>query len=512
MRKTVLILCALLFLLPLVAAEYPQEVKNALKQAGKNSTELEKVLKHYEADSQKWKAACFLIANMNLQFTQSYYWSDKAGNKIAYSEFDYPTYEKAISAFNTLSQKSKLTPVKTLVCDLQEVTAPYLISHIDAAFRLREGRWASRLSFSDFCEYLLPYRVMDEPLTDWRAAYLKTFAPEWQKCKNKSVRQACTSVCEDLKLWFSNIFDYEVQKEPQRALSAMQILFRRQGYCEDMVNWGVYMLRSQGIASAVDFTPFWATSTGGHFWQSAFDETGKSIPFFMGDDTPAEFHMSREPSKVLRLTYSAQQDSPASCVSKEEIPDGFMRNVNYLDVTGQYWRTAPIRTRLNTRFNSQKVAYLSVMNGGKWRPVWWGKVLNGTVEYPAMSCGAVYLPMCYIDGKEIPAAAPCLLRPDGVTQELQEHKMRLRTVRIEEQKGYLIFRPGKKYTLYYWDSSMGKWQATETRTAEQPHNGHIHPLVFNRVPSNALLILIPEYSQRKERPFTIDDTGKREWW
>jgi hypothetical protein len=32
------------------------------------------------------------------------------------------------------------------------------------------------------------------------------------------------------------------------------------------------------------------------------------------------------------------------------------------------------------------------------------------------------------------------------------------------------------------------------------------------VPANALLLLIPEYSQRKERPFIMLDNGERVWW
>lgn len=40
------------------------DLENALRQAGENRSQLEQVLDHYRNDSLKYKAACFLIANM----------------------------------------------------------------------------------------------------------------------------------------------------------------------------------------------------------------------------------------------------------------------------------------------------------------------------------------------------------------------------------------------------------------------------------------------------------------
>jgi hypothetical protein len=50
---------------------YSPEIESALKQAGDNRIELETVLNHYRdnpVDSLKYKAACFLIANMSIHY------------------------------------------------------------------------------------------------------------------------------------------------------------------------------------------------------------------------------------------------------------------------------------------------------------------------------------------------------------------------------------------------------------------------------------------------------------
>lgn len=501
---------SLFFCMP---ANYPENVRKALNDAGENAEELRKVLIHYKnKDSRMFQAACFLIGNMGIHCGQTYHWENSNHQLVPFNEFDFTSYEKAVNHFNTLSSKQTLHPVKTYTCDLQKITAEYLIHNIDDAFALWKTKWANKLSFELFCEFLLPYRIMDEPLCDWRNEYRKAFAPYWEKCHNTTVRQTCTSLCKDLKLWFADIYEYEVQKEPQHVLSAKQILFRRQGYCEDMANWGVYMLRSKGIASCVDFTPYWATSTNGHFWQCAFDETGKTIPFFMGDDTPAEFFMRREPSKVFRITYSSREETPANHLTEEEIPEGVLRNSNLLDVTGEYWKVDNISLILSPQYRAFRAAYLCVLNGGKWQPVWWSYNKNGHVDFQQMTCGVVYLPICHRNGKNIPSAPPQLLRIDGSIQELQPDVKNKRLIKIEEQKEYLKFRPGKKYTLYYWDTNHGKWQTIKTLIPQRNENGTFKPLTFDNVPSNALLRLIPEYSQQKERPFTIDGNGKREWW
>ena len=55
------------------------------------------------------------------------------------------------------------------VQDVKIVTAGFLIQNIDSAFvQWKEGPWARHLDFEDFCEYLLPYRISNEPLEYWR--------------------------------------------------------------------------------------------------------------------------------------------------------------------------------------------------------------------------------------------------------------------------------------------------------------------------------------------------------
>lgn len=55
--------------LDIVLCSYTDEsVRNTLNKAGANKLELEKVLTHYQNDELKYKAACFLISNMDAHY------------------------------------------------------------------------------------------------------------------------------------------------------------------------------------------------------------------------------------------------------------------------------------------------------------------------------------------------------------------------------------------------------------------------------------------------------------
>jgi len=121
-----------------------------------------------------------------------------------------------------------------------------------------------------------------------------------------------------------------------------------------------------------------------------------------------------------------------------------------------------------------------------------------------MSKGVVYLPIYYSNGKVTPAGYPIA---EGYQHELvlEPDTIHRQVVTIENQDKYLFLQSGKKYKLLYWNN---KWKSLGTKTAMQGSTS----LLFDNVPKNALLLLIPEYSKGLERPFMITDEGKRIWW
>ena len=112
--------------------------------------------------------------------------------------------------------------------------------------------------------------------------------------------------------------------------------------------------------------------------------------------------------------------------------------------------------------------------------------------------------MYYSDGKLFPAGYP-VVSGYNHTMVLIPDTLNVHSIILKEQINYLKYRPGKKYKLYYWNNA---WKLiaekfTDEKTTE---------LQFDNVPKNALLLMIPEYTQKKERPFIITDDGLQLWW
>ena len=218
--------------------------------------------------------------------------------------------------------------------------------------------------------------------------------------------------------------------------------------------------------------------------------------------------LSREPAKVLRTTYSIQPETIAYQLNNDTslIPDDFMRLQNYKDVTHEYWQTSNVETRLfKPKTVIPKAVYISVWNFSRWRPVWFAKVKSmGTATFTNMCKGVVYLPMYYYRQKMIPAGWP-VINAYNYTKVLQPDTLNKRIIHIYEAPQYLAFRSGKRYRLYYWKN---QWEYLGERTPGTKST----ELTYENVPSNALLLLLPEYTRGKERPFIITSNGERQWF
>lgn len=498
----------LFLLIPfLVQAQHPAAVEAALKKAGSNRPELEKALQYSNktGDPLKIKAMQFLIANMDIHSSSDYYWEDVAGQKIAYNELDYPDFEQAKTAFETIKGKNPgLKPKPIIYKDIEMITADYLIQNLEKAFMAWRSSTIKNISFDDFCEYILPYRVSEEPLQDWRTAYAAKFKWINEQIPSKGFKSVLYNLKDDYVFWFTNTWK-DPRKEPLPRLGALQLLLRKEGPCPDLADLGVFTMRSQGIPAAVNVIPFWATSTGGHFMNTFFDDTMQAYNCDFGSRYFGE-NLEREPAKVLRITYSKQPQTLASFEDKNNIPIGFLQQQNYIDVTKDHWETTDVKCPLYPLTTTSKIVYATTFNGLAWRPFWWGKVENGQTIFSSICKGTVLLPQYYSNGKFIPAGAPVVVGDKNEEPKvLLPDPTQTRDVIIAEKDKYLRFKLGVIYKLFYWNNG---WKLIETKGVTSA----IESMLFTKVPKNALLLFLASDSKGLERPFVMDENGERTWY
>lgn len=491
------------------AQSNPAAIEKVLKQT-KNRGELEKVIAHYKksANPLKLKAAYFLIANMDIHSSYDIYWADKNGKKLAFNELNYPTMEAAVAAFNKLKAVTPgINPKQIITRDIDQITSAYLIDNIERAFTGWKSPYAKNLSFENFCEYLLPYRISVEPLQNWRKRYEDEFRSFYAQEKTQSIENLLTNLSAKRAGLFANSWneDNTGRKEPLPRLGPLNLLLRKKGLCEDIAGLGVFSLRAMGIPASIDVVSYWATSYASHYFNVTFKNGIEPLAFDISNvNNNFNKTIIREPSKVIRTTYSKQPNLLASIVNKEQIPPGFLRTLNYKDVTKDYWPTTNISCAVEPKYTNEKIIYACIFNYSRWRPAWWGFNKQNLVNFNEMPKGVVYLPMAYQNAKLIPCGNPVALGYNN-RLELNADLSQPKLISVKQQDKFLVFRPGKKYRLYYWKAG---WKIIGERTA----NANTTELLFQNVPKNALLILIPEYSVGKERPFIISNSGDRIWF
>jgi hypothetical protein len=458
------------------------------------------VLAHYQspADSLQRKAATFLINNMD-------------GLSTGESETE----------------------------DLGKVDAEYLIKNIDLAFKMTAGQLKNdSLSFNDFCEYVLPYRLANEPLTPWREQGLKQYAyllDTFQLAENKEV-----GLSSNINTKISKGFRYTTTAQPAKYLSWEQLMQDKQGNCWAMTSLLNYPLRALGMAVATDFVPKWGNNNGEtHAWNALRISDKKWIPFMGCERNPGDFdpfniiNTKRLPAKVFRMTNSINRETlPHLVKDKDDIPYQLFYD-RIIDVTDQYRPVGDISVQLDNP--DIDIAYLGVFSNGNWSPVFWAKSEKQQCVFRNMARGIVYIPCTYSsdDGVKL-IGSPVYI--DELTGKIVRSKPDAKnkitiSIAATQSKSFdelAVFAAGKtglefiqaldsicldlkysppiqnqNYRLFYWDNG---WQLA----GEKKKTGNA-PLQFGNVPAGALYRLMPENQTNKERFFSYSN-GKQMWW
>lgn len=411
----VLVLC---LLLTVSCNHSPDGVDQALALAGDNRGALEKVIAHYSqdpADSLKLKAARFLIANM----PGFHYYEGEVIEKY-YQVFDtIPKIHVKWPAMDLNPMRDSLRhlygfPIPAdIKYDVEHLRADYLINNIDWSFKVwQEQPWGKHITFDQFCEFILPYRIDDEnPHTYNRKAVYNRYNPllDHVRKSNGGALQACLAMNNELKkgLW---VFTNALGDLPHYG--AETLIEKRVGVCREYADLAVYTMRATGIPVAIDFTPQWPFRSLGHSWNVLLEESGKKIMFLGIESDPGQPHKAdHKKAKVYRNTFAIQRQSLALTAGDIEIPPLF-RNPRFIDVSDEYFENTDVEIEL-TDEKDDTYAYLCVFDNQNWVPIHWGKIQHGKAVFTKMGRDIVYLAAFYRRGNIVPAAEPFLLTKKG---------------------------------------------------------------------------------------------------
>lgn len=362
----------------------------ALEQAGDNRIELEKVLDRYRsdpADSLKYESAKFLIINMPYY---SYYEGELLDNYMEYySMLRDVMKEQKQPQIAVDSIINKYGPYSTSVLsrkrDIEEVDSAYLCHNIDWAFKVwREQPWGKNVSFEDFKEQILPYRIGDEKLMYWRESYydafMDRFSSEYMTMGDsidiEDPVQAAIFISQDILGLDELHFTTKVPASLPHV--GPEVAWNKCGACRDLSDFVVYASRALGIPCSIDNMPVLKNELVGHSWVSYKSKSGDLYfqEFLRGVLKVKGSRINTDSKlKVLRNTFGMNwKEAKRVAVYGDEILSQF-KSPHYEDVTGlyaiDYIDELHIPASELNRVKAPRIVYLCGNSQFSWIPLAW---------------------------------------------------------------------------------------------------------------------------------------------
>jgi len=409
------------------------DLQDVLQSSNSNRGNIEQIIEYYKADSLKLKATIFLISNMKELYTLNGNSMDQYYNTMnVFQEqseqmnvFELRAFSDSIIQMLDFSKLEK-------EYDLNSIKPDYLIRRIDHAFKVWEMPWAKDLNFEEFCEYLLPYRVGTEVLEDWQedlGFYFKGVLDETDLQSDSTIYDFCGKLSAKYK---TNLYSYP---SGMPTIKPSRLKYQRIGPCEDFANLFVFIGRTFGIPTAIDFTPQWANHSQGHVWSVAIYK-GKTLYYMLGEGMPQpanERKFTYKLPKAYRRMNKIQPNSLAVLASEEIIPP-FFRNPRIKDVTEEYVQTTNLSIKKMNKLEGRgKRIYASVFDDKNWVPVAWGDIKKDEATIFNIGYPAIYLPVYYIDDRYIAAQYPVMLDEGGLTHYLKPDKKKMETIVLKRK-------------------------------------------------------------------------------
>lgn len=436
----------------------------ALKYAENNRHELQKVLDHYKKDTLKLKAAHFLIERMPYQ---NYYESKKYNQ---YKKLLRPTMVEtklpSDMAFKVLNkQLGNLSESDfQMKNDAKTITADYLIKNIDYAFKVWEKQpWGKHISFESFCQNILPYRIGNEPLEDWRELYCNYFQPILDSIQtDNSPLTACQLIYDEI-----NKLDWAfVQDLTGPYIGGRSLFEQRLGNCREYSNYMLYAIRAVGIYGGIDLilqNP--NDSFQHHYWNYMTDSTGKEIMFELYKIRPAKNAQdtTRLRAKIYRLSPFIQSKSFPILFPNESLPK-ILNNPFIIDVSDKYFPNSHVSISIDSRHANSKLLYLCVFDNSKWVPIVTAPIKKNNAYFKGLETNIVYCPCLYNDGYIQPITNPFLYKGNGEVHFFNPDTTKEREILLT-RKFYIrpYFKGSKKPIIY-----GGQFQAANNKQFKKP--------------------------------------------
>ena len=342
MKNILLLIIAAFMTFGCSSNKYEETAWEVVKQSNNNAKELTRFLEYYKTngDRDKYEAACFIVANMP-------------------------------GKYSLIGENQ--------ICDLNVVKSDSLIYSLETSFDIKNSSpFLKQYNFRQFLEYILPYRIFNEPLEYyWKSDCLRHFHSDEKSDIIKAAKEINSQV--KIKLSIENYGD-DIQ-------SYSEIMSGKYGKCDDRTSLLVMALRANGIPAAYEFVPCWGSSNNGHSFVSIILPDGSICSLQNQNEISSENY-------VHRMDVTCMHN-----IGKREVEaniTGHNNGYNYLSVfSPSGW--IPVARAESDKFENVGTGTLTFTN-------------DSPIEAIGLGDGILYLPISYLnDGSVIPVGNPMIV-------------------------------------------------------------------------------------------------------
>ncbi|MCD7933207.1 MAG: transglutaminase-like domain-containing protein [Tannerellaceae bacterium] len=380
------------------------------------------LLKRYKNEPLKYKAAKFLLDNMGMYY---YYEGEQLEKyKILYESLALSkqtpveitdSIKKMYGAFNPSDLYKKY--------DKHTLSVDFLSYHIDWAFKVwQEQPWGKNISFDDFCEYILPYRIGDEQPEYWRECLYNQYNPlldEFRKSTHSDDPVEAARVI--IKYLCGQNFSFTTQIPALPRAGATLTTTWKAGTCRELADCVVYICRALGIPCGIDQMIMVGNGNSGHLWNFFLDKKQQTYYCEFPDPEirlPEEYKIMK--CKVQRNTFSINREIEKELRSKKQKPL-FLEYPTFIDVTAIYNPEECCSVSLpdNVLYNEVKTGtpvYLCLSSRDQWVIVDWTIKKGKTIRFKDMGGTGVYRIATRTNNGNVMNSDPFLIAGDGVVK------------------------------------------------------------------------------------------------
>lgn len=434
---------------PIIAL--PKNMIEALNIAGNNSTELEKVLKKYSKpeDSLKFRAACYLIESLQwhksqvkeIQFDSNFlfllrevdkmYFQLAKGKSVLQLESNgFKLEMQKLKRWTDLNLRTGIFKEPKIilssssdVSDLNFITSDFIIEQIENAFYVRKySQLVKKLSFEDFCEFIIPFKYFDNQFQQWSGYRIFKFFNKYLGNINKdSLPEIISRYNVTIKNFQTVLGEYPFHD----LIGFEQLLFKHHDFffdCFHISNYGSVVLNACGVPNAVEYNVAYKHISEKHSYCSIPSECGSWSIFSLESSVPksTQFKID-DPTdwmNLFRVHFSAEKNSPFFLVNKDEyLPIEFAEPF-IEDVSSKRIRTIPLVLPFTGKTQNH-LAYLATFNSiDSLKPVTWGIIdkKNNSVDFKNVVLNRLYFPIYYKNSVVTPFGPAFFLMSDTMTQ------------------------------------------------------------------------------------------------